>query len=59
VAVEKDAVQRLKEAGDALDAATDAAKETAKEVARAKRAVTKAAKAARVINLPKPRRKRR
>jgi hypothetical protein len=59
---ERQTVERLKQAGYALDAATKASKQTVKEVSRAKRAVTAAKKKLLQIDSPpkrKPRRKRR
>jgi hypothetical protein len=49
----KETVARLKQAADALDAATTASKETLTAVARAKRAVNTAKKNDRVLDVPR------
>jgi hypothetical protein len=49
----KETVARLKQAADALDAATTASKATLTEVARAKRAFNTAKKNDRVLDVPR------
>ena len=56
---DKDTLNRLKKASEALDAAQKASRNTVRDVARAKRAVTKAKKGAQLLSLKVKRSRKR